>query len=250
MPWKLFGLALVGILAVPLAGVGEPQRRAPGVGSEPKAVTKTRVQAAFGKLPLYFIETRGQVDGRVAYYVQGRDTTVYFTPEGVTIALTGPVGPPPASDAGGRPAVARPIGPGALDAEGARQRWAVKLDFIGANPRARPQAQNPAPAVVSYFKGRREQWKTGLRSYAGLVYRDLWPGFDLVFAGTATRLKYTFLVHPGADPDRIKLAYRGTMAIALTGAAELDVSTPVGGFRDEKPYAYQELERRRVKVAA
>ncbi len=43
----------------------------------------------FGKLPLYFIENQGQLDPRVAYYVQGRDTSVYCTSRGVTFALTG-----------------------------------------------------------------------------------------------------------------------------------------------------------------
>ena len=39
-------------------------------------------------MPLYFIENRGQLDSRVAYYVQGRDTTLYFTAEGMTLVQT------------------------------------------------------------------------------------------------------------------------------------------------------------------
>jgi hypothetical protein len=187
---------------------------------------------AFAKLPLHFIQNQGQLDARVAYYIQGRATSVYFTSEGVTIALTG------------RAATA------AFDSEVARQRWAVKLDFVGANLKARPEGEDPTAAVVSYFKGPREQWKTGLKTYAGLVYRDLWPGIDLVFNGTVDRLKYTFLIHPGADPDSIKLAYRGATAVTLTSGGELEVSTPVGGFRDESPYAYQEVGGERVEVAA
>ena len=51
-----------------------------------------RVQGAYGKLPLYFIENKGQVDSAVSYYVQGADTTLYFTREGVTFGLTGEQG--------------------------------------------------------------------------------------------------------------------------------------------------------------
>jgi hypothetical protein len=132
------------------------------------------------------------VDGRIAYYVQGRDTTVYFTPEGLTIAITGPSAQPPTR---GPVALRAPAEP-----DRARRRWAVKLDFVGANPAARPRGQDPTPAVISYFKGPREQWKAGLKTYASLVYSDLWPGIDLVFTGTASHLKYTFLIQPGADP--------------------------------------------------
>src|SRR5712692_8616097 len=40
--------------------------------------------SALEKGPLSFIENRGQVDQRVAYYLQGRDTTIYFTRQGLT----------------------------------------------------------------------------------------------------------------------------------------------------------------------
>ncbi|MBI3988741.1 MAG: hypothetical protein HY347_03900 [candidate division NC10 bacterium] len=101
---------------------------------------------------------------------------------------------------------------------------------------------------MSYFKGSREQWKTGLSTYATLVYPDLWPGIDLVYSGTVNRLKYTFLVKPGADPSQIKLAYRGVTAVRLTEAGQLEVSTPVGRFQDDRPVSYQEVDGRRVEV--
>jgi hypothetical protein len=214
-------------------------------------VAKAKAQETFGKLPLSFIENRGQLDARVAYYVQGADTTVYFTSDGVTFALTGQGDRPTAPDQPVHQASMRPAAFGTAPAqEAATQRWAVKLDFVGANPAARPQGQDPTPAVISYFKGPRAQWKTGLRTHASLVYSDLWPGIDLVYSGTVNRLKYTFVVKPGADPQRIKLAYRGATAVRLTDAGELEVSTPAGGFRDERPYAYQEINGRRVEVAA
>ena len=48
-----------------------------------------RVEEAFGRLPLYFVENQGQVDEQVAYTIQGADKTIYFTSSGVTYALTG-----------------------------------------------------------------------------------------------------------------------------------------------------------------
>ena len=43
--------------------------------------------ADFGRVPLYFIPNHGQLDKRVAFTIQGRDKTVYFTPEGVTFMI-------------------------------------------------------------------------------------------------------------------------------------------------------------------
>src|SRR5262245_38544991 len=209
-----------------------------------------RVHTALGTLPLSFIENQGQLDDRVAYYIQGRDTAIYFTSKGVAFALTGPA-PWGVADALPRRAAVRPVAFGAApDSEATRQRWGIMLEFLGANPDVKPVGLESAPAVVSYFKGPREQWKTGLPTYASVVYSDLWPGIDLVYSGNAGRLKYTFLVKPGADPKKIKLAYRGASDVRLSEAGRLEVTTPVGGFSDDKPYVYQEVDGRQVEVAA
>ena len=46
-----------------------------------------------------------------------------------------------------------------------RERWAVQLDFLGANAVA-PRGENPTPAVVSYFKGADGGSQAGLPTYA------------------------------------------------------------------------------------
>ncbi len=45
------------------------------------------IDADYGKMPLYFIPNMGQMDGQVAYYVQGKDKTLYFTPERITLVM-------------------------------------------------------------------------------------------------------------------------------------------------------------------
>ncbi|MBI3941851.1 MAG: SBBP repeat-containing protein [Chloroflexi bacterium] len=122
----------------------------------------------------------------------------------------------------------------------AAERWTIHLDFVGAN-QVVPVGQGESPAVVSYFKGPRSQWQTGLRIYTGLLYQDLWPGIDLLYSGTVNRLKYTFFVHPGADPKLIQLAYRGANEVRLLQTGKLEVITPAGSFQDDIPAAYQNI---------
>ncbi len=174
----------------------------------------------FGRLPVDFIANQGQLDERVAFYIQGKEKTIYFTSDGVTMAL----------------------GSGS-------DRWAVKLDFVDANPDVQPVGLEKTVAVVSYFKGKRGEWRTGLPTYSKIVYSGLWPGIDLVYAGTVNRLKYEFVVHPGADPSRIKLAYRGAEKVSITADGRLEVSTPLERFQDDVPVAYQESDGHRAEVA-
>jgi len=175
---------------------------------------------------LAFVENRGQADARAAFLVQGRDTTAWFTAQGLTLALTQPT---QAQNA-------------------ARQRWNLKLDFVGANPSVKPVGQQPARAQVSYFNGPAEQWRTGIKSYGQIVYPNLWPGIDLVYSGTTERLKYEFIVQPGADPQQIKLAYRGTNAtLTVNPQGQLAISTPFGVIHDDTPVSFQTKGKNKTK---
>jgi subtilase family serine protease len=124
----------------------------------------------------------------------------------------------------------------------------VTLAFVGANPGARPRGRDATPAVFSYFSGPRAQWKKGVATYGAVVYEELWPGIDMVYDGAGGRLKYSFVLKPGADPRRIRLAYHGATGVRITPAGELRLSTPVGGFSEATPYSFQEIEGRQVEV--
>ncbi|MEW6745574.1 MAG: hypothetical protein AB1486_22720 [Planctomycetota bacterium] len=199
----------------PTAGPA-PDTVAGGVAQEGQDLSEAerdQVVTAFGKLPLYFIENRGLLDERVAYYVKGRDKTLYFTSEGVTFALVGEDEQP--------------------------GRWVVKLNFAGARAGVRPRGEEKQEAVFSYFKGKPDEWKTGLPTFAKLVYDDLWPGIDIIYSGTVDRLKYEFVVAPGADPGQIRLEYQGATQVAITEVGTLAITTPVAHFEDARPSAYQ-----------
>jgi len=251
----LVAAALTAALGPPSApnsalGMHKPARhdvdRASGQGAA--SLVKASVAVAHGKMPLTFIENRGQVDARVAYYIQGADKTLYFTPEGITFVLTGKANRRHASSR--ENSFLHPVALTSDEPQNDVQPSVLKLDFIGARPGVSPVGRDVTSGVVSYFKGPRNQWKTGLKTFGTVAYPDLWPGIDLVYSGTMHQLKYTFMVKPGADPTQIKLAYRGATAVTVTKGGLLEVSTPAGGFHDEKPYAYQQVdEEERVEVA-
>ncbi len=252
--WLLPLLLLLSIRSDSSIVVG--QTKAPGdltSAASPAARSISAIQArihpAYGKLPLYFTENKGQLPKRVAYYTQGRNATVYFTRHDVTFALTGTRLEQAVDVASTRKQSWRRV---ALDEEQQsnpeRERWALRLNFPGANPKLKLSGQSPSPTRISYFKGPRSQWKTALPTYSTLTYSNLWRDIDLAYAGTADRLKYTFIVKPGADPRRVRLQYRGAISLKVTQAGQLEVSTPVGSFQDDKPSAYQDVEGRRVDI--
>lgn len=146
---------------IPLGQIARPHAVTPG--SEVKAASD------YGRMALYFVPNEGQVDSRVAYYVNGRDKSIYFRPDGLTFILNEPI-----QREHRRP---RQLVEPERRASSKRQgrSWAVGLDFVGAREGLRPQGRDKTDGIVSYFRGRPEEWKTGLPTYARLEYPDLWP---------------------------------------------------------------------------
>ncbi len=207
----------------------------------------------FGRTPLYFVPNMGQMDERVAYYVQGKDKTLFFTAEGLTLSITNAIekgdGLSPFNVE--RRTAKTPQESLPAEYSAAAESWVVKLDFMGSNKHIRPVGKEETGTVVSYFKGQPEEWRPGIPACSKIVYPDLWPGIDLVYSGTVDRLKYEFIVHPGADPSEIRLAYRGVESVSVDEKGSLQVATPLGGFNDDAPTAYQESgnEKHSVSIA-
>jgi hypothetical protein len=198
------------------------------------------------RFPLYFIENRGQADPRASYYIHGADKILYFGSTGVTMVLSKP-GKHQSTQAD-----YAALGAAADDRSAPRaiSSVAVTLEFIGANSSVTPVGEELSPARFNYFTGPRENWAVGLKSYARLVYADLWPGIDLIYTASVDRLKYVFVVKPGADPKRIKLRYRGAESVSLDDDGKLLIRTAVDDIRDDRPTAHQEMRGTVKEVSA
>ncbi len=131
-----------------------------------------------------------------------------------------------------------------------RQRWVLKFDFEGAASEVCPEGRDRTSAVVSWFRGSREDWKAAIPAFASVAYTNLWPGVDLVYTGEAGLLKATYLLQPGADVASIKILCRGAEDVRITEDGRLRIATPFAGIDEEKPYAYQDIDGERREVCA
>ena len=241
------------ILVFP-AGSGGQEPKVRTTSFQPSSIPSSaalNIDRDFGKIPLYFIPNQGQMDAQVAYFIQGKDKTIYFTSEGLTYVLRERSAGEEIAEKTASVKERLLINPAERELRSRRdqRRYAVKLDFVGANADVRPSGEEKTGAVISYFKGKPEEWKAGLPTYSRIVYRNLWPGIDVAYYGTVDKMKYEFIVHPGSDPSLIRLAYRGASAVEVNDEGRLEVRTPIGGFEDDRPVGYQEINGDRVDVA-
>jgi hypothetical protein len=140
------------------------------------------------------------------------------------------------------------------------------MDLVGAKPgKATGSGLEKQPGLVNYFIGDDpKQWRTRIPTYAKAKFAGVYPGVDVVYYGREPRaksqepgagkarslsaLEYDFILHPGADPSRIRLAFEGAEKVRVAGG-DLILTTPAGEVRMKRPYAYQTINGRRVQVA-
>jgi hypothetical protein len=183
----------------------------------PPASAKRRAASAYANLPLAFVPNTGQTDQQVRYYAQGAGYNFYFTDHKAVLALQ-------KGERGG----------------------ALRLRFLGANPNARPIAADRSTGRVNYLTG--SEHHTDLPTYQQLIYRDLWPGIDVVFTGKGGKLSYAFHLRPGAEVSDIRLAYTGAEGLSLGANGALRIDTPLGTLKDASPQSFQRIGGRRVAV--
>ena len=221
------GLALVSVAAAGvLLQIGPAQASSKKARRSTASATKQQALAAYGKLPLAFIANAGQTDARVRYSAQGAGFSVFLTRREAMLALQRP----------GKQRRGRGV--------------ALALRFLGSNRNVAIRGERPGPGRVNYLLGNDPaKWRTGLRTYERVVYRNLWPGVDMVFAGQNGKLKYEFLVRPGARVRDIRLAYRGAKRLSLDRQGNLRIDTSLGVLTDTRPLSYQLVAGKRVPVA-
>jgi hypothetical protein len=193
---------------------------------------KAQARRAYEALPVAFVPNAGQLDPRVHYHARGDRYAFYLMRDGVTLAFLDRA---PGAVTSGTP--------------GDRGGHALVLRFAGANPRVEPQGEARLAGDVNYFQGSNAaEWRSGVGRYARIVYRDLWPGIDARLFEQGGVLKYEFLVHPGARPEAIRLAYAGAAGVTLDGDGSLRIETSMGTLQDAAPVSYQTIGGTRVPV--
>ena len=183
---------------------------------------KAKIADRFGKLPLSFIENRGQVDAQVDFTVQSPAYSAYFTQSGHRLRFSKGQGD-------------------------AAQAHVVKVELIGADAE-HVEGADPAPGIVSYFRGPKAQWKTAIPTFGAIRYPEAWPGIDIAYLGAGGQLESVYTVAPHADPGLIRLRYSGQSALRIDAGGNLVYSTSVGEVKESAPLLYQERAGKRVKI--
>jgi len=130
------------------------------------------------------------------------------------------------------------------------------LQFAGARRASRLEGSNPTPGRAHYYFGTDPgAWLREVPLFRTVRAPDLYPGIDLVYyggkfdeGGRLPLLEYDLVVHPGADPERVRIVLSGYEAAELRPNGDFEIRLGETGLRLRRPCCYQEIDGRRKVV--
>ncbi|UFP92726.1 beta strand repeat-containing protein [Gloeobacter morelensis] len=201
--------------------------------------TQARIGETFGKLPMRFEPNVGQTDSRVQYVSRGPGYSLLLGPTEAVMLL----GTPDRSKSKLRSSMTA--------AERSEPKTAaIRMNLVGANPKARLAGKDVLPGKVNYLAGKDTgRWRTDVDTFERVEARGVWPGIDMVYYGNGRQLEYDFVVGPGVDPGRIAMDVAGARSLRLDGNGDLIIATALGEIRQHRPVVYQQIGGQKRQVA-
>jgi hypothetical protein len=118
----------------------------------------------------------------------------------------------------------------------------LRLRPIGANKVVRPEGIGKMAEIANYFIGKPSEWHANVPTYERIKYENIYPGIDWVFRTNEGRVKYDFLVAPGADPSQIEIEFSGATRLHLPASGDLVASQGSLEVHQHAPVLYQTIE--------
>lgn len=188
--------------------------------------------ASFGRLPLSF----EPVDGSGAEFIcRGVGYAMRLSPTEAAFSLQrSRADKSPAVNGGKLRALVRE--------SSAASQATMQVRLIGADNAARAVGEGILPTRVNYFIGNDPaRWRTNVRTFGKVRYRDVYSGVDLVYYGNQRQLEYDFELAPGANPERIALNFQGADSVGIDANGDLLARIGETAVRQRKPIVYQNV---------
>lgn len=124
-----------------------------------------------------------------------------------------------------------------------------RTEFIGTNDQTSAQGQQLRDEYYNFFLGNDpNKWAGNVGAYNSVYYVDFYDGIDMAVYSQEGAFKYDLIVAPGISSDQIAWSYAGIDNFSLEDG-NLKLKTSVGDFLEMEPYAYQNINGQKVKVA-
>lgn len=124
---------------------------------------------------------------------------------------------------------------------------AVKMRILNAE-KADLNGKESLLTYHNYYLGKSsEKWRSKVPLHREVQYQNIYRGIDWRIFTQNGALKNEWIVHPGAEPEKIGMLYLGHDGMFIENG-KLVVKTSVNEWTESKPFAYQVLDGKKVEV--
>lgn len=191
------------------------------LASIPVHVAAQDVKVKLGSLPLGFERNEGQAPAPYEFLARRNGMGTFFLTDGMDLVVS------------------------ASKSSATR----VQMRWVGADPVAGVSGEEILPGHSNYLRGSDpKRWLHDVPQFAGIRYKHLYPGTDLLFHGNGNSLEQDFLLAPGADPSLIAFSFDKPVRVSSSGDLVVDLGDAQLHFL--RPVAYQESGTSRKAVPA
>ncbi|TVR40324.1 MAG: hypothetical protein EA392_04150, partial [Cryomorphaceae bacterium] len=113
-----------------------------------------------------------------------------------------------------------------------------RMDMMleGASPNATISTEGKSTDYFNYYNAGALE----VHHFEQVTYHDVYPGIDWVVYTGESGMKYDFIVHPGADPNQIKLKFSHHEELYLDDEGNLIHGNRLGSFTELAPVSFQQ----------
>ena len=183
------------------------------------------VKSKIGLLKIPFIKNEAQINNLgVKYYANIISGNVFVADDSITYSLFNGTG----SEVKG---------------------WIVKEKFIGSK-KTLVEGIKESPTKVNFFKGKEnENWKMNIPTYEVISFGEVYDHIKLDLKAYGKNIEKIFIVEKGGNPEDIAILIEGARVLKINLEGELELETGVGTLKMTTPFAYQEIDGKKVQVA-
>lgn len=126
----------------------------------------------------------------------------------------------------------------------------VVMHWDNANPGVLIEPEEKVSFNYSYTfeqDGKRVN-ANNIPAFRKIVYRNLYPHIDVEYTfHPQTGIKYSLILHPGADFSRVKMKYKGAKKVFLDNDGNVHLTTEEGDIIDHAPQTWYEKNHKTIE---
>jgi gliding motility-associated-like protein len=203
-----------------------------------------------------FIENKGQFENRnwqdneIKYAVNENPFYIFFTNEGLTYRFDKIIKNPVYKN--GDHNAPKRVNISEL----------VHATWIGANDNVEIKAENRNENYYSYAvrtgNGKETENINGISGFQKITYVNLYENIDVEYIiHPEAGVKYSVILHPGADPSQVKLQYSSShtdtqgenITYGLNADGEFEISTSLADIIEKKPFTFEKDSKSEINSA-